>query len=50
MHTAYQILMADSPEALKANNGTVWDTGKIASDASIQVAYIHANPVHHGFV
>jgi len=39
MQTAYQILVADSPDALKANKGTVWDSGKIVSDASIQVAY-----------
>lgn len=39
LQTAYQVLVADSPEALKANKGTVWDSGKITSDASIQVAY-----------
>ncbi|MEW6249709.1 MAG: glycoside hydrolase family 78 protein [Planctomycetota bacterium] len=37
--TAYQILAGDSLEQLAADQGNVWDTGKVASDQSIQVAY-----------
>ncbi|MBF9141036.1 family 78 glycoside hydrolase catalytic domain [Hymenobacter properus] len=37
--TAYQILVADSPTKLNQNVGNVWDSGKIMSDASIQVSY-----------
>lgn len=37
--TAYQLLVATSAEALGQSQGDVWDSGKIESDASIQVAY-----------
>ncbi len=37
--TAYQILVASSPEKLTVGVGDLWDTGKVASDQSIQVAY-----------
>ncbi|GAB4024462.1 family 78 glycoside hydrolase catalytic domain [Spirosoma gilvum] len=36
---AYQILVADSPQTLSQHTGNVWDSGKISSDASIQVGY-----------
>ncbi|WP_324675170.1 family 78 glycoside hydrolase catalytic domain [Hymenobacter sp. GOD-10R] len=36
---AYRILVADTPELLKANTGNVWDSKKVNSGASIQVAY-----------
>jgi hypothetical protein len=39
VQTAYRILVADSPEALKKNRGNVWDSKKVKSDKSIQVAY-----------
>jgi alpha-L-rhamnosidase len=36
---AYQILVASSPERLAADTSDLWDSGKIVSDASIQVEY-----------
>ncbi|MEA5426743.1 family 78 glycoside hydrolase catalytic domain [Arcicella lustrica] len=39
LQNAYQILVADTPEALAKNQGNVWDSGKILSDNSIQVKY-----------
>ena len=37
--SAYQILVADSPEKLKKNNGNIWDSRGVKSDRSIQVEY-----------
>ncbi len=37
--TAYQILVADTPEKLTAGNGNLWNTGKIVSDQSIHIEY-----------
>ncbi|GAB3577785.1 family 78 glycoside hydrolase catalytic domain [Hymenobacter daeguensis] len=37
--TAYQVLVADSRASLDKNLGNVWDSGKTASSASIQVRY-----------
>jgi alpha-L-rhamnosidase len=37
--TAYQIQLADSPEAFAAGGGIVWDSGKVTGDASTAVAY-----------
>jgi alpha-L-rhamnosidase len=37
--TAYRVLVASSPEKLKSNIGDLWDTGKVASDKSMHVAY-----------
>ena len=37
--TAYQILVASSPETLAANQGDLWDSGRVASDQSAQVVY-----------
>jgi len=37
--TAYQILVAGSVEALKGGRGDLWDSGKVTSDQSAQVAY-----------
>src|SRR5215472_14658397 len=39
MQTAYRILVAASPEELAADNGSLWDSGKVSSDRSIQVSY-----------
>ena len=36
---AYQILVANSEELLEQNKGDCWDSGKVASDQSIQVEY-----------
>ncbi len=38
MQTAYEVRVALSAANLAANK-LVWDSGKVASDASIQVAY-----------
>lgn len=37
--SAYQILVADSPETLSNNLGNLWDTQKVKSDRSIQIPY-----------
>ena len=37
--TAYQVLVASTPELLARDIGDGWDSGKVASDRSIQVAY-----------
>ena len=39
VQAAYQVLVAENAEALKLDKGEVWDSGKIASDQSIQVVY-----------
>ena len=39
LQTAYRILVADDPASLQKNMGNVWDSKKVASGASIQVAY-----------
>lgn len=39
VQTAYQVLVSSSEELLKADNGDLWDSGKIASDQSIFIAY-----------
>lgn len=37
--TAYQILVAATPEALAKDQGDQWDSGRVASDETIQVPY-----------
>jgi len=37
--TAYQVLVATTPEKLKTNKGDLWDSGKIKSNRSVQVLY-----------
>jgi alpha-L-rhamnosidase len=37
--TAYQVLVASSEELLKKDKGDLWDSGKVASDQSIQAEY-----------
>lgn len=37
--TAYQVLVASSEERLGRDEGDLWDSGKVMSDRSIQVAY-----------
>jgi alpha-L-rhamnosidase len=39
MQKAYQILVASSEEKLKAGEGDLWDSGKVASDQSAQIPY-----------
>lgn len=39
MQSGYQILLASDENILKQNKGDVWDSGKVASDKSISVAY-----------
>ena len=36
---AYEILVASSADALRQNNGHIWDSGKVNSSQSIQVEY-----------
>ena len=37
--TAYQVLVASSPELLTKDKGDLWDSGTVTSDQSIQVEY-----------
>ena len=37
--TAYQILVASSAELLKKNSGDLWDSGKVLSDETVNIAY-----------
>ncbi len=37
--TAYQILVASSKEKLAKNNGDIWDSGKVISNNTNQIAY-----------
>lgn len=37
--SAYQILVASSEENLKDDDGNLWDSGKVLSDASIKIPY-----------
>ena len=37
--TAYQILVADNQELLRKNQADVWDSGKVASDDTVDIAY-----------
>jgi alpha-L-rhamnosidase len=39
IQTAYQVLVASSPELLKRDQGDLWDSGKVASDETAQIAY-----------
>jgi alpha-L-rhamnosidase len=38
--SAYQVLVSSSPEKLAANQGDLWDSGRVASDESIRVGYV----------
>ncbi len=40
--TAYRILVASNPEALADNVGDLWDSGRIASDQTVNVVYAGA--------
>jgi alpha-L-rhamnosidase len=40
--TGYQILVASSADKLKQGEGDLWDSGKVASDENIQIAYAGA--------
>ena len=37
--TAWQVLVASTPEALAAGQGDLWDSGKVSSDATSQIVY-----------
>jgi alpha-L-rhamnosidase len=37
--SAYQILVASSPERLQGEHGDLWDSGKVQSDRSLHVVY-----------
>lgn len=37
--TAYQILVASSPETLSKDQGDLWDSGKVASDQQLHITY-----------
>jgi alpha-L-rhamnosidase len=38
-HTAYQVLVASTPEKLAAHEGDLWDSGRVESNQSTQVVY-----------
>src|ERR1051325_11780233 len=37
--TAYQVVVASSANDLAANKGSLWDTGKVVSNQTIQITY-----------
>ena len=37
--TAYQVLVASSPELLQGQQGDLWDSGRVSSDETTQVVY-----------
>jgi len=37
--TAYQVLVASSAEQLTKNSGDLWDSGQVASDQTVNIAY-----------
>jgi alpha-L-rhamnosidase len=39
LQTAYHVLAADDPAKLNADDGNLWDTGRVESDKSTQIAY-----------
>jgi len=39
MQQAYRILVASTPQLLADDTGDLWDSGRVASDESIQIAY-----------
>jgi alpha-L-rhamnosidase len=39
LQTAYQVMVASTPELLARDRADLWDTGKVDSDQSIQVQY-----------
>jgi len=47
VQTAYQVLVASTPELLTADHGDLWDSGKVASDATAQVEYAGQNLPSH---
>src|SRR5258706_14946235 len=40
--TAYQILVASSERTLTRDHGDLWDSGKVDSDETLQIAYAGA--------
>ena len=42
--TAYQVLVASTPELLGNNQGDLWDSGKVASDQQNQIVYAGQPP------
>lgn len=44
VQTAYQVLVASSAALLAEDQGNLWDSGKVASDASIQIEYAGTAP------
>ncbi len=49
VQTAYQILVADTVEALEANRGTLWDSGRVDSADSVHIVY-QGTPLHSGLL
>jgi alpha-L-rhamnosidase len=47
--TAYQILVASTPEILAKDQGDLWDSGKVASDRSVHIDY-QGKPLASGVV
>jgi alpha-L-rhamnosidase len=47
--TAYQVLVATTPEALQRDQGDLWDSGQVQSDHSINVEYA-GRPLQSGMV
>ncbi|MDR0560822.1 MAG: hypothetical protein LBG92_11700, partial [Prevotellaceae bacterium] len=39
VQTAYRIIVASSPEKLNADEGDLWNSGKVTSNSSVHVIY-----------
>ena len=39
LQSAYQVLVSSSPERLRADEGDLWDSGKVASDQNAHIVY-----------
>jgi alpha-L-rhamnosidase len=47
IQTAYQVLVASSPNLLRHDKGDLWDSGKVKSDRSTQIEYLGRRLVSH---
>lgn len=43
LQTAYQVIVSSTQEKLAANEGDLWNSGKVASDASVNISYAGAS-------
>ncbi len=49
VQSAYQVLVASAPEGLAADKGDLWDSGKVASDETTNIAYAGKPLASHAY-